>query len=125
MHTAVPARTPVPPRPWARPGPAHRSGQPALQDQARRRADGPPARAPGISEPMPVAAALAGGGDAAPYALDTLATVVDGPRFLADVAEARALDEADTGVEDVDGRTLADLLVEQARPRRGRGAHAA
>lgn len=74
--------------------------------------------AAGISEPMPVAAALASENAAAPgsYVLDTLATVVDASRFLADVAAARALSEVDVGAEEGDSRTLADLLVEQARP---------
>ena len=65
-----------------------------------------------------MAAALSDSGASAPYMLDTLATVVDASRFLADVAEARALGEDGAGAGEADGRTLADLLVEQvcARP---------
>ena len=61
-----------------------------------------------------MAAALVDSDASAPYVLDTLATVVDASRFLADVAEARALDEDGAGAWEDDGRTLADLLVEQA-----------
>ncbi|KAK9838484.1 hypothetical protein WJX81_002375 [Elliptochloris bilobata] len=86
-----------------------------LRLAAERRFDHLLIEATGISEPMPVAAALSGGAATAagPYVLDTLATVVDAPRFLADVAEARALGEDDLGDGEGDGRTLADLLVEQ------------
>lgn len=62
-----------------------------------------------------MAAALSDSDASAPYVLDTLATVVDASRFLADVAEARALDEDVAGAGEADGRTLADLLVEQVR----------
>ena len=61
-----------------------------------------------------MAAALSDSGAAAPYVLDTLATVVDASRFLADVAEARGLDEDGASAGEAEGRTLADLLVEQA-----------
>ena len=62
-----------------------------------------------------MAAALSASDASAPYVLDTLATVVDASRFLADVAQARALDGDGAGAGEADGRTLADLLVEQVR----------
>ncbi len=75
----------------------------------------------GVSLPMPVAAtfALAGDGGALSMSdvarLDTLVTVVDAQRFVADVMEAASLQEVGQAVDDEDDRTVADLLVEQVR----------
>ncbi|KAF8065844.1 yciC [Scenedesmus sp. PABB004] len=85
----------------------------------------------GISLPMPVAATFAAGGDgdggdsgddpgaaalgglAGVARLDTLVTVVDGQRFVADVLAADLLAERSLQADDGDERTVADLLVEQ------------
>ncbi|MEU1547188.1 GTP-binding protein [Nocardia sp. NPDC005745] len=72
----------------------------------------------GISEPMPVAATFDWEfedgfrlGDVA--RLDTMVTVVDASTFLAEVARGQALAERNLQASDGDGRTIADLLVDQ------------
>ncbi|WP_040799205.1 GTP-binding protein [Nocardia higoensis] len=72
----------------------------------------------GISEPMPVAASFEWEfedgfrlGDLA--RLDTMVTVVDASTFLAEVVRGQALAERDLQAGEGDGRTIADLLVDQ------------
>ncbi len=72
----------------------------------------------GISEPMPVAATFtfvdeAGTslGDVA--RLDTMVTVVDGPKFLEDMGSAEELRDRRLALGDDDERTIADLLLDQ------------
>mgnify|MGYP000591324422 CR=1 FL=1 len=72
----------------------------------------------GISEPMPVAATFDWEfddgfrlGDIAK--LDTLVTVVDASTFLTEVLRGETLAEREMAAADGDGRTIADLLVDQ------------
>ena len=72
----------------------------------------------GISEPMPVAASFSwqfeGGfclGDVA--RLDTMVTVVDASTFLPELVRGEALAGRDLAAGDGDGRSIADLLVDQ------------
>ncbi|MFE7797082.1 GTP-binding protein [Nocardia sp. NPDC057440] len=72
----------------------------------------------GISEPMPVAATFDWEfedgftlGDIA--RLDTMVTVVDASTFLTEVARGQALAERNLQAAEGDGRTIADLLVDQ------------
>jgi G3E family GTPase len=72
----------------------------------------------GISLPLPVAATFAhmdeGGSSLSDVAqLDTLVTVVDAERFVAEVEEAQALKERHLEADEDDERTVADLLIEQ------------
>jgi molybdopterin-guanine dinucleotide biosynthesis protein len=74
----------------------------------------------GISLPLPVAATFAhvdeeGGSLSDVAQLDTLVTVVDAERFVAEVEEAQALKERQLEADDDDERTVADLLIEQVR----------
>eukprot|EP00951_Prasinocladus_malaysianus_P016355 scaffold127449_cov46-Prasinocladus_malaysianus.AAC.1 len=72
----------------------------------------------GVALPMPVAATFAYEdeegrclGDVA-Y-LDTITTVVDAPRFLNDVMEARELQEVGMEEHEDDNRVVSEILVEQ------------
>ncbi|NJM08539.1 GTP-binding protein, partial [Candidatus Gracilibacteria bacterium] len=72
----------------------------------------------GISEPLPVAMTftfpLENGASLGEIAqLDTLVTVVDASSFLQDYISARNLHDEGMAVGTTDGRTLADLLIEQ------------
>lgn len=72
----------------------------------------------GIAEPMPVAATfsfedpeLGALGDVA--RLDTMVTVIDGPRFLEDYRSVDTLEERGLQRDEEDERLLVDLLIEQ------------
>jgi molybdopterin-guanine dinucleotide biosynthesis protein len=72
----------------------------------------------GISLPLPVAATFAhvedDGSSLSDVAkLDTLVTVVDAERFVAEVEEADALKDRQLQADEDDERTVADLLIEQ------------
>ncbi len=72
----------------------------------------------GISLPLPVAATFAhledDGSSLSDVAkLDTLVTVVDAERFVAEVEEAEALKDRQLEADEDDERTVADLLIEQ------------
>lgn len=72
----------------------------------------------GISEPMPVAASFSwefeDGSSLGQLArLDTMVTVVDASTFLPELARGDALSERDMAAADGDGRSIADLLVDQ------------
>lgn len=72
----------------------------------------------GISEPMPVAETFAfeleDGSKLSDVArLDTMVTLVDGERFLADWKSEEQLSDRKLAAADEDERTIADLLVEQ------------
>lgn len=72
----------------------------------------------GISEPMPVAATFSLSDElgirlAELARLDNMVTVVDGPRFLADVVSGEDLLDRRLGLDDEDDRSIADLLVDQ------------
>ena len=72
----------------------------------------------GISEPLPVAETFTFEGDdgqalASVARLDTMVTVVDGLRFLADWNSEDDLRTRALALDDDDERTVADLLVEQ------------
>jgi len=72
----------------------------------------------GISEPMPVAATFSLADDlgvrlAELARLDNMVTVVDGPRFLADVVSGEDLLDRRLGLDEEDDRSVADLLVDQ------------
>lgn len=74
----------------------------------------------GVSLPLPVAATFSyvdEGGFALNDVsrLDTLVTVVDAERFVANVLEAEALKDRGLQVDEEDDRTIADLLVEQVQ----------
>lgn len=72
----------------------------------------------GISEPMPVAATFswefADGSSLSQLArLDTLVTVVDCSTFLTEVARGESLSDRELAAAEGDGRSIADLLVDQ------------
>ena len=72
----------------------------------------------GVSEPMPVAETFTfaderGVSLSDVARLDTMVTVVDGVRFLADCGSADTLQARDLALGDEDARGVADLLVEQ------------
>lgn len=72
----------------------------------------------GISEPMPVAATFDWEFDDGfslghVAALDTMVTVVDASTFLSELTTGERLDERDLGAGEGDGRSIADLLVDQ------------
>ncbi len=72
----------------------------------------------GISEPLPVAETFQFADPAGRVLndlarLDTMVTVVDGPRFLKDYNEGALLRERKLAVDEKDSRTITDLLVEQ------------
>lgn len=72
----------------------------------------------GISEPLPVAAAFAytdelGWSLSEVARLDTMVTVIDAVNFLDHLGDDRDLDDLGIGAEQGDGRSLAELLVDQ------------
>jgi len=71
----------------------------------------------GIALPMPVAALFADGdmseGLSSVSYLDTITTVVDAPRFVTDVMEAKDLAEVGLEADREDNRVVSDILVEQ------------
>ncbi|RFS45641.1 GTP-binding protein [Micromonospora craniellae] len=73
----------------------------------------------GISEPMPVAATFAFGIDEDNHVLadiaelDTMATVVDAPHLIRQINAGDSLEERGLAAYEDDGRTVADLLVDQ------------
>lgn len=72
----------------------------------------------GISEPMPVAATFSfvdeeGNSLGEVAEVDTMATVVDGEKFLEDYSSLDSLQERDAALGENDERNLADLLIEQ------------
>ncbi len=72
----------------------------------------------GISEPMPVAATFSWEFDdgfclGEIAKLDTLVTVVDASTFLPELARGEALAQREITVNDEDGRSISDLLVDQ------------
>ena len=72
----------------------------------------------GISEPLPVAATFALSDELGVQLgelarLDTMVTVVDGPRFLHDFGSGEDLLDRGLGVDDDDDRSIAELLVDQ------------
>ena len=72
----------------------------------------------GISEPVPIAQTFTfedehGVSLSQVARLDTMVTVVDAARFLADTHEAKSLRERGEALGDDDARTVADLLVDQ------------
>lgn len=72
----------------------------------------------GISEPMPVAETFTfqnaqGQALADLSRLDTMVTVVDGPRFLRDYREGVELKDRGLAVSEQDERTITDLLIDQ------------
>ena len=72
----------------------------------------------GISEPLPVAATFALADELGVQLgelarLDTMVTVVDGPRFLRDFGSGEDLLDRGLGVDGDDDRALAELLVDQ------------
>ncbi len=72
----------------------------------------------GISEPMPVAATFSfldeeGNSLGEVAEVDTMATVVDGEKFLEDYSSLDSLQERDAALGEDDERNLADLLIEQ------------
>ena len=68
----------------------------------------------GVALPLPVAASFASDPDLIDAAyLDTVTTVVDAPRFISDVMEARDLEEMGMGAHEDDSRVVSDILVEQ------------
>ena len=72
----------------------------------------------GISEPLPVAATFALSDELGVKLgelarLDTMLTVVDGPRFLQDFRSGQDLLDRGLGIDDEDDRSIADLLVDQ------------
>ena len=72
----------------------------------------------GISEPLPVAATFALADDLGVQLgelarLDTMVTVVDGPRFLRDFGSGEDLLDRGLGVDVEDDRSIAELLVDQ------------
>ena len=72
----------------------------------------------GISEPLPVAATFALSDELGVHLgklarLDTMVTVVDGPRFLRDLGSGEDLLDRGLGVDVEDDRTIAELLADQ------------
>ncbi len=72
----------------------------------------------GISEPMPVAETFTfrneqGKALSDLSRLDTMVTVVDGPRFLSDYREGVELKDRGLAVNEQDQRTITDLLIDQ------------
>ena len=72
----------------------------------------------GISEPLPVAATFALSDELGAQLgelarLDTMVTVVDGPRFLRDFGSGEDLLDRGLGVDVEDDRSIAELLVDQ------------
>ena len=72
----------------------------------------------GISEPMPVAETFMFQNDQGQALsdvsrLDTMVTVVDGPRFLTDYREGVELQDRGLAVNEQDQRTITDLLIDQ------------
>ncbi|MCS6285373.1 MAG: GTP-binding protein [Nitrospira sp.] len=72
----------------------------------------------GISEPMPVAETFTfhnaqGQALSDVSRLDTMVTVVDGPRFLVDYREGVELKDRGLAVNEQDQRTITDLLIDQ------------
>ncbi len=72
----------------------------------------------GISEPMPVAETFTfqntqGQALSDLSRLDTMVTVVDGPRFLHDYREGVELKDRGLAVSEADQRTITDLLIDQ------------
>ena len=72
----------------------------------------------GISEPLPVAATFALSDELGVHLgelarLDTMVTVVDGPRFLRDFGSGEDLLDRGLGVDAEDDRSIAELLVDQ------------
>ena len=82
------------------------------------RFDYPLIESTGISEPLPIAETFTfAGEDGSSLSdvaqLDTMVTVVDGYNWLRDWDAAQTLEERGEAVGDGDGRTVADLLIEQ------------
>ncbi|KAG2491095.1 hypothetical protein HYH03_010539 [Edaphochlamys debaryana] len=99
------------------PGASGGSGA-AAAAPGRRRFDLLVVESTGISVPLPVAASFEAvdeqGGSLGEVArLDTLVTVVDAERFVAQVLAAESLAERGMAADEHDDRTVADLLVEQ------------
>ncbi|WP_059017093.1 GTP-binding protein [Mycobacterium sp. M26] len=72
----------------------------------------------GISEPMPVAATFSWEFDdgfrlGQVARLDTLVTVVDASTFLSEIARGEALSSREMAAGEEDGRSIADLLIDQ------------
>ena len=72
----------------------------------------------GISEPLPVAATFALSDEVGVHLgelarLDTMVTVVDGPRFLRDFGSGEDLLDRGLGLDADDDRSIAELLVDQ------------
>ena len=72
----------------------------------------------GISEPLPVAATFGLSDELGVHLgelarLDTMVTVVDGPRFLRDFGSGEDLLDRGLGVDDEDDRSISELLVDQ------------